>query len=56
MRYLLRTNTGYEHLAKEFEPVVLTHVERDGLKIAVCLRSFFCFFSIASFSERELPL
>ena len=40
MRYILRTNTGYEHLAKKFERAVLTHVERDGSEMAVCLRSF----------------
>ena len=40
MRYLLRTNTGYEHLANKFERTVLTHVGRDGSEMAVCLRSF----------------
>ena len=41
MRYLLRTNTGYEHLAKKFERAVLTHVERDGSEMAVCVQSIF---------------
>ena len=41
MRYLLHTNTGYEHLTKKFEQTVLMHVGRDGSKMAVCLRSFF---------------
>ena len=40
MGYLLRTNTGYKHLA-EFERTVLTCVGRDGSEIAVCLRRFF---------------
>ena len=40
MRYLLRTNTGYEHLAK-FERAVLTHVGRNGSVMAVCQQSFF---------------
>ena len=38
MRYLLRANTGYEHLAKKFERAILTHVGRDGLEMAVCLQ------------------
>ena len=54
MRYLLRTNTGYEHLAMKFERVVLTCVGRYGSVMAVCLGSFFC--SLAPFSEREWPL
>ena len=41
MRYLLRVNTSYEHLAKKFERAVLAHVERDSLEMAVCLRRFF---------------
>ena len=41
MRYLLHTNTGYEHLAKKSEQAVLTHVGRDSSEITVCLRSFF---------------
>ena len=41
MGYLLRTNTGYKHLAKKFERTVLTRVGRDGSEIAVCLRRFF---------------
>ena len=41
MKYLLRTNTSYEHLAKKFERTVLTCVGRDGSEIAVCLRRFF---------------
>ena len=41
MRYLLRTNTSYEHLAKKFERAVLTCVGQDGSKMAVCLRRFF---------------
>ena len=41
MRYLLRTNTSFEHLAKKFERTVLTCVGRDGSEIAVCLRRFF---------------
>ena len=41
MGYLLRTNTGYKHLAKKFEQTVLTRVRRDGSEMAVCLRGFF---------------
>ena len=41
MGYLLRTNTGYEHLAKKLERTVLTCVGRDGSEIAVWLRRFF---------------
>ena len=41
MRYLLRTNTGYEHLAKKFKQAVLTHVGRNGSEMAVRLRRFF---------------
>ena len=41
MRYLLRTNTSNEHLAKKFERTVLTCVGRDVSEIAVCLRRFF---------------
>ena len=41
MRYLLRTNTSYEHLAKKFERAVLKCVGRDGLEMAVCLRKLF---------------
>ena len=41
VRYLLRTNTSYEHLAKKFERAVLTCVKRDGSEMAVCLRRFF---------------
>ena len=41
MRYLLRTNTSYEHLAKKFEQAVLTCVGRDGSEMAVSLRRFF---------------
>ena len=41
MGYLLRSNTGYKHLAKKFERTVLTCVGRDGSEIAVCLRRFF---------------
>ena len=41
MRYLLRTNTGYEHLAKKFERAVLTHVARNGSEMGICVRSFF---------------
>ena len=41
MRYLLRANASYEHLAKKFELAVLTCVGRDGSKMAVCLRKFF---------------
>ena len=41
MRYLVRTNTSYEHLAKKFERAVLTCDGRDGLEMAVCLRRFF---------------
>ena len=41
MGYLLRTDTGYKHLAKKFERAVLTCVERDSSEIAVCLRRFF---------------
>ena len=41
MRYLLRTNTSYKHLAKKFERAVLTCVGRDGSEMAVSLRRFF---------------
>ena len=41
MRYLLRTNASYKHLAKKFERAVLTCVERDGSEMAVSLRRFF---------------
>ena len=41
MGYLLRTNTGYKHLAKKFERAVLTRVGRDGSEIAVCPQGFF---------------
>ena len=41
MRYLLRTKTSYEHLAKKFEQTVLACVGRDGSEMAVCLRRFF---------------
>ena len=34
MRYILRTNTGYKHLAKKLERALLAHVGRDGLKMA----------------------
>ena len=40
MKYLLRTNTSYEHLAKKFERAVLTCVGRDGSEMAVGLRRF----------------
>ena len=41
MRYLLRTNTSYEHLAKKFEQAVLTCVVQDSSEMAVCLQRFF---------------
>ena len=41
MRYLLRTNTSYKHLAFEFERAVLTCVGRDGSEMAVSLQRFF---------------
>ena len=41
MRYLLRTNTSYEHLAKKFERAVLTCIGRGGSEMAVSLRRFF---------------
>ena len=41
MRYLLLTNTSYEHLTKKFERVVLTCVGRDGSKMAVSVCRFF---------------
>ena len=40
LRYLLRTNTSYEHLPKKIERVVLTYVGWDGSEMAVCARSF----------------
>ena len=40
MKHLLRTNTGYEHLAKKLERAFLTHVVRDGSEMVVCVRSF----------------
>ena len=42
MRYLLRTNTGYEHLAKKFKRAVLTHVGRDGSEMAACMGRRLC--------------
>ena len=53
MRYLLRTNKGYEHLAKKFERAVFTCVGRDGSEMSACLQRFF---SLALFSEWEWPL
>ena len=53
MRYLLRTDTSYEHLAKKFKRAVSVHVGRDGSKMAVCTKVFYLF---ALFSEREWPL
>ena len=41
MGYLLRTNTGYKHLAKQFERAVLTRVGRYGSEMAVGRRRFF---------------
>ena len=41
MRYLLRSNTSYEHLAKKFEGAVLTCVGRDGSEMAICQQKFF---------------
>ena len=41
MRYLLRTNTSYEHLAQKFERAVLTCVGRDGSEMVVCLRRLY---------------
>ena len=41
MRYLLRSNTSYEHLAKKFKRTVLTCIGRDDSEMAVCLRRFF---------------
>ena len=37
MKYLLPTNTCYEHLGKKFQRTVLTCVGRDGSEMAVCL-------------------
>ena len=48
MRYLLRINTGYEHLAKKFEGVVLTYVGRDGSEMAVCVRRFYGLYELAN--------
>ena len=41
MRYLLRDNKSYKHLAKKFEQAVLTCVGRDGSEMAVSLQRFF---------------
>ena len=41
MRYLIRTNTSYEHPAKKFERTVLTCVGRGGSEMAACLQRFF---------------
>ena len=41
IRYLLRTNTSYKHLAKKFERAVLSCVGRDRSEMAVSLRRFF---------------
>ena len=41
MRYLLRTNTSNEDLAKKFEQAVLTCVGRDGSGMAVSRRRLF---------------
>ena len=38
MGYLLRTNTGYKHLAKKFERAVLTRVGRECSEMAVKVR------------------
>ena len=58
MRYLLRTNTFYEHLAKKFEELVLT-VRKWQFVYERCgngsLFTKFCS-SLAPFSEREWPL
>ena len=54
MRYFLRTNAGYKHLAEKFEQAVLALVGRDVLEMTVCLRSFF--FLLAPLSGREWPL
>ena len=35
MKYLLRNKLDDEHLAKKFEPTVLTHVVQDGSGMAV---------------------
>ena len=40
MRYLLRTNTSYKHLAKKFGQAVLTYAGRDGSETAVGLQRF----------------
>ena len=41
MGYLLRTNTGYKHLANKFERTVLTRVGRECSEMAVSRREFF---------------
>ena len=41
MGYLLRTNTGYKHLAKKSERAVLMCLGRDGSEMAVNRRRFF---------------
>ena len=41
MGYLLRTNTGYKHLAKKFERAVLTRVGRECSEMAISQRRFF---------------
>ena len=41
MGYLLRTDTGYKHLAKKFERAVLTCAGRDDSEMAVSRRRFF---------------
>ena len=40
MGYLLRTNTGYKHLAKKFERAVLACVGRDGQKWQLVYEDF----------------
>ena len=49
MRYLLRTNAGYDNLAKKFKRAVITHVGRDCSEMVVSVRRFFaCYRLLAS--------
>ena len=54
MRYLLRTNTNYEHLANKFKRAVLTRMGARRLRNGSLSTKIFC--SLALFSEREWPL
>ena len=62
MRYLLSTNTGYEHLKKKFKRAVSTHVGQDRSKMPVCVQvlaffaSLLCLFACALARDKLLLL